>query len=75
MEIKCLSLTSKQVHGTSGGQVHASRTRPGRSVGVSFTHPPPLPCPTVVMETKLAAVTHEAWATQTALPLLGQNEE
>lgn len=68
-----VTLTSKQIHCTSGGQVHASRTCPGRSVWVSLTHTPPLPCSTVIMETKLAAMTHEAWVTQTALPFLRQN--
>lgn len=68
------TLTAKQVHGSSGGQVHASRTRPGRCVWVSLTHTAPLPCPTVIMKTKLAAVTHEAWFTLTALSFLGQNK-
>lgn len=69
----CVTLTAKQVHGSSGGQIHTSRTRPGRCVGVSLTHAPPLPCPTVVMETKHAAVAQEAWVTQTALSFLRQN--
>ena len=70
-----VALTAKQVHGSSGGQVHASRTRPGRCVWVSLTHTAPLPRPTVVMETKLAAVTHEAWFTQTALSFLRQENK
>lgn len=72
---KCIILTTKQVHGSGGGQVHASRTCPVRSVRVFLTYTPPLPCPAVIMETELAAVTHEAWVTQTALSFLGQNIE
>lgn len=70
---KCVILTAKQVHGSGGGQVHASRTCPRRSVGVLLAYAPPLPITSVIMETELAAMAHEAWVTQTAFSFLGQN--
>lgn len=72
-ELRVCHLTSKQVQGSSGGQVHAGGTCPRRHVGVSLTHPPPLSCSTVIMQAQLAAVTHKAWVTQTALSFLRQN--
>ena len=67
-------LTSKQVHGSSGGQVDPSRTGPGGHVGVGPTHLPPLPCSTVITETQLTALAQEVWAAETMLSSLRGRE-
>lgn len=70
-----MNFTSKHIHSSGGGQVDASRACPGRRRGVSLTDRPPLPCPDVIMETELAAVTEEAWVTLTALSFLRLNKK
>lgn len=64
------TLTPEHVERSSGRQVDSGRTCPGGYVWVPLSDAPPPPGPTVVAQTKLAVLTHEAWFAHTALPLL-----